>query len=252
MTLPFRYWEIDFLRGIAILLMIVLHFFVDLSVLQMYEFPFSRTIWSFWQKTTAAIFLLLVGICLIISHHHEVQHITGKEARLFSKYLKRGLVIFSYGLLITIVTRIYLKEGYVVFGVLHLIGATIILSYPLLTLRYLNLFLGAAVIIVGFYLNSFHFTFPWLLWAGFRKSGFYSVDYFPIFPWLGFVLIGLFLGEWLYSPKGRMFPLNDCSQLIWVRCFCYLGKHSLKVYLIHQPLFVMTLTFMKHFMKKGL
>ncbi len=251
MTIPFRYWEIDFLRGIAILLMIVLHFFVDLSILRILEFPFRWAIWSFWQKATAAIFLLLAGICLIISHHHEIQQNTGKGQRLFKKHLKRGLVIFGYGLLITIVTRIYLKEGYVVFGVLHLIGATIILSYPLLTLRYLNLFLGAGVIIVGFYLNSFHFTFPWLLWAGFQKNGFYSVDYFPIFPWLGYVLIGLFLGNRLYSPKGRMFPLNDCSRLLWVRGFCYLGKHSLMVYLIHQPLLVMALTFIKHFIKKG-
>ncbi len=147
--------------------------------------------------------------------------------------------------MITIVTRIYLKEGYIIFGVLHLIGATIILCYPLITLQYWNLILGASVIIIGFYLSSLHFTFPWMLWAGFTKENFYSVDYFPIFPWLGLILIGLFLGNLLYSQKGRMFQLYDCSRFTWVRCFCYLGKHSLIVYLIHQPLFILALTLLK-------
>ncbi len=79
--LSIRYWEIDFLRGIAIFLMIILHFLVDLSLLQMFQFPFSWTLWFVWQKVTASLFLLLVGICLTISYHRENELNTEKKGK---------------------------------------------------------------------------------------------------------------------------------------------------------------------------
>jgi uncharacterized membrane protein len=80
--------------------------------------------------------------------------------------------------------------------------------------------------------------FPWLLWFGFVPTQFYTLDYFPLLPWFGVVLIGIFLGNNLYQNNTRSFRLKDHSQLIINRVLCFLGRHSLIIYLLHQLLIV--------------
>lgn len=240
-----RFWEIDFVRGIAIILMITLHLFDDLFFLKMFHYELNWNLWFFWQRITAALFLMLVGVSLTLSRCNAEKFSFGKERGLFKKYLKRGFTIFCLGLIITLVTKIYLKEGFIIFGVLHFIGTAIILSYPFLTLRFWNLILGVIVISIGSYLRGLKFSFPWLLWAGLMPANFDSVDYFPVFPWFGLVLLGLSVGNIMYSKNGRNFKLYDFSNFPAVKFLCYLGKNSLLIYLIHQPVFILLLILMK-------
>ena len=99
-----RFWEIDFFRGLAVILMLGLHFLVDLYLLFGYQSGISLFFWNVWQKVTASTFIILVGISL-----------TFKSARcgLFRKLFQRGLVIFGWGIIITIVTKMFLKEGFI-------------------------------------------------------------------------------------------------------------------------------------------
>jgi uncharacterized membrane protein len=244
-----RFWEIDFLRGIAIILMITLHLFDDISFLKMFHYQLNWTVWFFWQKITASLFLLLVGVSLALSRFYTEKSNLGKGYQRFKKYLKRGIGIFALGLVITFVTRFYLGEGFIIFGVLHFIGLATILSYPFLMFRYWNLIFGGTMIFIGSQLSHFKFSFPWLLWAGFMPSNFYSVDYFPVFPWFGVVLLGLFLGNTLYSQNGRRYKLYDFSRVPLIKNVNYLGQNSLVIYLIHQPLFMFILT-MVHFLER--
>ncbi len=99
----------------------------------------------------------LMGVSLTLSNSRA--QITGKyrEGGLFKKYLKRGLKIFSLGLLITLATWIFIPQEFIIFGVLHFIGISIILSYPFLKSKYLNLFLGIGLIIIGDLSWKFYF-----------------------------------------------------------------------------------------------
>lgn len=135
-------------------------------------------------------------------------------------------------------TRIFLDKAFVIFGILHLIGISIILAYPFLKLRYWNLLIGVLCIFLGAYLKGFTFDFYWLSWLGFRPAQFYSVDYSPLLPWFGVVLIGIFFGNLLYSDQSRRFQLVDLSFFSGIKVFCFLGKHSLLIYLLHQPLII--------------
>ncbi len=234
-----RFWEIDFLRGVAILMMIISNLVTDLIFFGVYH---NNTLWFYFARITATIFILLVGISLTISYSRAKlsgKHKTEKE--MFSRYLKRGLKIFSWGLIVTLVTFVFLRDGFVVFGVLHLIGLSIILAYPLIRLRYWNLLLGIAFIAAGLYLQSIIFGFQWLLWLGFVPNGFYTIDYFPILPWFGVILVGLFLGNILYGDYRRRFSIHDFSNLSVIRHFCFLGRHSLLIYLLHQPIIIASL-----------
>ena len=230
-----RFWEIDFLRGIAIIMMITFHFLFDLNYFGNYGFNLHSGFWWLFARITAAIFIFLVGVSLTLSYSRAIKE---KEGDLyFLKYLYRGLKIFSWGLIITLITWVFIKQGLIIFGVLHFIGVAIILAYPFIRLRFLNLFLGILLIIFGIYLTGLRFDFPWLIWLGFMPQNFYTFDYFPILPWFGLVLLGLFFGNLLYPEGKRSIKIREIKNPV-TNLFCFLGRHSLLIYLIHQPVLV--------------
>lgn len=235
-----RFWEIDLLRGIAIIMMIVFHLLYDLAHFGAYNLTVHSGFLFYFACATATIFLLLVGISLTLSFSRATNRQKTKP-KLYRKYLKRGLKIFSWGLVITVLTWLFLREGFVVWGILHLIGISIILAYPLLKFRYWNLLLGLGFIACGLFLKNITFSFPWLLWLGLTPNSFYTIDYFPLLPWFGVVLIGLFIGNLLYPNYTRSFKLGDLSKFSFIGWWCFLGRHSLLIYLIHQPVLIVAL-----------
>jgi uncharacterized membrane protein len=236
-----RFWEVDSLRGLAIIMMITYHFLFDLSFFGVYPFEVNSGFLWYFARITASTFIFLMGVSLTLSSSRA--QITGiyDNSRLFFKYLKRGIKIFSLGLLITVATYIFIPQEFIIFGVLHFIGISIILSYPFLKRKYLNLILGLSFIITGIYLGSYTFDFNWLVWLGFIPNTLQTVDYFPIFPWFGVVLLGLFSGRILYKNYKRQFKIPDLSKTYVVRIFSFLGKKSLIIYLIHQPVLIIIL-----------
>jgi uncharacterized membrane protein len=230
-----RFWEIDFLRGIAIIMMVIYHLLYCLSYFSRYNINVYSGFWLYFARVTAITFLFLVGVSLVVSFT-KAKKIYPERNILFKKYLSRGLKIFSWGLVITLVTWFFLGNNFILFGILHLIGISIILAYPFLKLTYENLFMGIMIIFLGTYLKNLIFNFYWLVWLGFRPAQFHSVDYFPLLPWFGVVLIGIFGGKIFYPNNSRKFQLTNLSSFSAIKIFCFLGKHSLFIYLIHLPL----------------
>jgi uncharacterized membrane protein len=139
-------------------------------------------------------------------------------------------------MVITVVTYFVVGRGFVVFGILHLLGVSTILAVPFLRSRWASLVGGIVAIGLGVYLGSVKVLSPWLLWLGVPQLRRYMVDYYPILPWFGIALLGVFLGFTLYAGGVRRFALPDLSQRAPVRALGYLGRHSLLIYLIHQPI----------------
>ena len=229
-----RFWEIDLLRGTAVVMLIVFHFLYDLNYFDIYNISLYSGYFLIYVYFGASLFLLLVGISLSLSFTRAEKVLTKKELQL--KYLKRGLKIFGLGLLITLVSWIYLGEGFIVFGSLHCIGISIIFAYPFLHFHYQNLLLGVVFILAGVILKTLTFDFNWLIWLGFKPSQFFTVDYFPLLPWFGVVLIGIFLGNNIYPNYKRIYKLKDLSRLKMIRFACFLGRYSLIIYFIHLPI----------------
>lgn len=243
MNLNQRFWEIDLLRGIAIILMIAFHFLFDLSFFGIYPININSGFLWFFPRIIASIFIFLVGISLYLSYTRADRlGIYLKERDFFFKYFKRGIWIFSLGLLITLATWIFIRADFIIFGILHFIGLAIILQYPFLKYikryKYINLAAGLLFITVGLYLVSFTFSFSWLLWLGFIPQNLQTVDYFPLLPWLGVVSMGIFAGGILYKNYQRKFNIPDISANILVKIFSFLGRHSLIIYFIHQPILI--------------
>jgi uncharacterized membrane protein len=149
----------------------------------------------------------------------------------------RGAGIFLLGLLVTLCTWLFLKEGFIVFGILHLIGISIMISPLFFRFKTWDIAMGFLCIVIGFMIAPL--TGPiWLLPLGIHPATFFSVDYEPIFPWFGIVLIGMGLGEFLYPEGVRSFTLPQIPEMV-VRPLAFLGRHSLIIYLVHQPVIIL-------------
>lgn len=225
-----RFWEIDSLRGIAIILMVISNFITDIIYFKIYEPGALGTFWTLLAYATATAFITLVGISLTLSGAQT-------KGSVWKTNLKRGLMILSWGLIITAVTYRFMESGYIVFGVLHFIGVAVMIAAPFLKYEKLNLWLGLALIALGSIIRSFAVDSSWLLWIGLTPNGFYSVDYFPLIPWFGIVLIGIFLGNRFYPNGKRILPIGE-NESRTAKILSYLGRNSLKIYLIHQPILI--------------
>lgn len=221
-----RIWELDALRGLCILGMVAVHFIydlVDLYALVQWDYP---TLFIFIRDQGSLLFFLLSGICVTLGNHH----------------VRRGFLVFFCGILCTAVTYGMVAFGFahssmtIWFGVLHCLGACMLLwslfrRFPVPVLVPMGLLMIAA----GVYLNtSVLVDFPWLIPLGITTPTFASSDYFPIFPYLGYFLLGAVLGKTLYRRQQSLFPkVNSNSPIPAFLCAC--GKHSLWIYLLHQP-----------------
>ncbi|MDI6718782.1 MAG: heparan-alpha-glucosaminide N-acetyltransferase [Methanomicrobiales archaeon] len=231
-----RYWEIDLVRGIAVVMMITFHALFAVNYLGVYDVEVSSGFWRSFALATAILFVFLVGLSLSI-HDARLQEKGGICS--CRPYALRGLRIFALGLVITAATWLILREGYVVFGILHLIGLSIILSPPFFRHRGLALFTGIYVIALGLLLP--YYPGPiWLIWLGFRPYSFYSIDYVPLFPWFGVVLLGLYAGGVLYPDGRRRWALPEEGRSI-AAPLAILGRNSLLVYMVHVPLILLAI-----------
>jgi uncharacterized membrane protein len=231
---------VDALRGVAIVMMVVYHLLFDLSALAGYDIAVVTGFWRLWARVTASLFITLVGVSLTLSLARARQAAPG--APLFGKFLRRGLEVFGCGLLVTAGTFLLYPDEVVTFGILHFIGTGIVLAYPVLGLKWLNLPLGLACIALGRAIEGVTLPFPWLLWLGLPPAYYTTFDYFPLLPWFGLILLGVWAGGVLYPDRLRRFPLPDLSATPPVRLLGNLGRHSLLIYLVHQPMLLAGLT----------
>jgi uncharacterized membrane protein len=230
-----RLWEVDTLRGLAIVTMVFYHFVWDLNNFGLYRANLLVGPWQVFARSIATTFIFVMGVSLTLSYSREVRH-TGRTNQ-FQKYLLRGATIFGWGLVITVATYYFFERGFVIFGILHLLGASVVLAYPFLHLnKWVSLLAGLLLIGLGGYLNTIIVAQPWLIWLGLPQAGRYMVDYYPVLPWFGIALLGIFAGYSLY-PQGRsQLELPDLSHQFPITGLRFLGRHSLLIYLIHQPI----------------
>ena len=220
-----RIWELDALRGIAILCVVVLHGLYDLQTFLGWQILGNPTIHWIMQYG-GILFVVLSGLC----------------ATLGSRSFRRGAVVLACGLVVSLVTwamaRLGMADENVIirFGVLHLLGVCMLLWPALGHLPTWALtMLGAGIVILGFWFEGMRVSCRWLFPLGLQYPGFSSADYFPVFPQLGWFLLGAAVGRTAYRGKTTRLPSFPC-QAAPIRFLRWCGTHSLWIYLLHQPL----------------
>ena len=236
-----RFWGVDAVRGVAITMVAFYHLIYDLDNFAGYPIESTSGFWDVFADTSAIMFVFLVGLSLTISYTRAGRVSVGRS--FFWKYAGRGGRIFGYGMLITAVF-LALGYGYVIFGILHLIGLSIILAYPFLKLRFANLLFGLSLIAVGAYVQAQNFVVEGaagviLAPLGVSPEGLFMPDYRPLLPWLGVVLLGVFFGNVAYLPWRKNAPPALMPRT--AAPLAFLGRHTLFIYLVHQPVLIAVL-----------
>jgi len=225
-----RIAELDVLRGVAVLMMLVSNFLFDLfffAAVISGDSPF--VVWL--ARMTAGLFLLVSGMTLYVRH-------PGGGAAAARHVFCRSLRLFGLGMVVTAATRLAVGDGFVVFGILHLIALGSLVCYPLLGRPRLCLVTGALIVAAAPLARGLSADSPWFLWLGIQYPGFYSVDYTPVVPWLGPMLIGVFAGAALFPGGVRRFAESPLLRSPAGRCLAAVGRRSLVIYFLHQPVFL--------------
>ncbi|MDH3226864.1 MAG: DUF1624 domain-containing protein [Thermoleophilia bacterium] len=231
-----RLWEVDVARTVAIVMMVAYHAAYDVTTLapQTGVDAFSGG-WRALQVATGTSFLLIVGISLMIGNGRARQRGLAGIA-LWQRQARRALQVLAAALLVSIATFVALGDEYIRFGILHCIALSMFLGPLFARLGLLNVPLGIAAIWLGFWLEDRTFGTPWLMPLGLRPDSELGVDYYPLLPWFGIVLIGLAIGGVLY-PKGQRGPLISWLASSGGRLGQALGapgRRALPIYLVHQ------------------
>lgn len=235
-----RYHLLDELRGADLISMILYHTTWDMVYLFGVELGWYTGLpGQLWQMSICCVFILLSGFCLPLG----------------SRPFQRGWVVFGAGALVTAVTLVFMPQDVVWFGVLTLLGSAMLLTALLEPLLHripaaLGLALSAGLFAVTYpvqsgslWLFGARLPLPRALYAnyltayiGFMPESFFSTDYFPLLPWLFLFWAGYFVFHLV--GRSRMEPLcrSVCPPLGW------LGRHSLLLYLLHQPVIFGVLT----------
>lgn len=225
-----RIWELDAFRGLCILCVVVVHTVFDLRYFVGLQFGL-HPVFKFVMDYGGMLFVVLSGICVTLG----------------SRSVRRGLIVFACGMAITGVTEAMIALGMadasvrIWFGVLHLLGVCMVL-YPLFRRLPTGALaaLGAALVALGFYFDTVRVSCPWLFPLGLRAAGFVAGDYFPLCPHLGWFLLGVVLGRTAYRGRRSLLPRVP-AQRQPIRFLCACGRHSLWIYLAHQPVVYLAL-----------
>ncbi len=228
---------LDCARGIAVIAMILYHFTWDLSF-----FGFIKTdinLSPFWRelaKTIAASFLFLSGISLYLAHRNGIR---------WPQFLRRLVILAGAALLVTLVTWYQFPDSYIFFGILHCLALSSIIGLAFMRTRCLVTWLAAVITAVLHYkLTNTIFDTPILAFLGLRTLPIRTNDFVPLLPWISYFLLGIWFAQLscLHIPadaKTKNTPTALKLLLIIkpiIKPLQFLGRHSLIIYLIHQPI----------------
>lgn len=225
-----RIWELDFFRGIALMAMVYFHVVYDMREFFNFSIRYEAGMNFYIGKFSVILFILISGISCSLSRSNA----------------KRGLKLLGVALLVSLFSYIY-NPGFVIkFGIIHFFAASMLL-YPLIN-RLNTLFLfafGTVIIALNTYTSKISVSNDVLFPFGVTSPGFVSSDYYSLIPWLGLFFYGIALGRILYKNRVSLFGFEIGNNPI-----SFFGRHTLILYVIHQPLIIGVLSAIKFFQPK--
>ena len=224
-----RIQAIDLIKGIDIILMVLFNYSVSLDYFRLISMPSNYLYRYVLPISIASIFIFMSGVTSYISYEKHTEN-------LIRKYFIRGIKLFFFAALITLFSYVFVPQYTIFFGILHFFAISSFLIPFFIKYDKLNLIAGLSIILSGVYLQQQTFNFPYLSWLGFFQENLSTFDYFPLIPWFGVILFGVYYGRYIIEKTANIRFKRKISGI-----FTFLGKHSLTVYLVHQPALILLL-----------
>lgn len=215
---------IDALRGIALCLMFAYHFAFDLRFYRVIAADFEHDpFWLGFRAVIVSAFMALVGVSLVLAD---------RAGAPTAHFWRRIGVIALCAIAASAGSWLLFPRSFIYFGMLHCIAVASVLARPLVRRPAIALAVGVVVVVAGVAWSHPAFDARGLSWLGFTTTKPATEDYVPLAPWAGIALAGIALG---HAVARRDFvaltPL--AAGPAWL---AWLGRHSLAVYMVHQPM----------------
>jgi uncharacterized membrane protein len=207
--------------------MVVYHFCYDLDYFRLARFDFYHS--PFWRGSRILIlslFLGVVGVSLSLASSPVLR---------WRSFLARLARIAGCAALVSAGSYLLFPQRWIYFGVLHFIAIASFLALPFLRLGPANLAVGATLLIVGHAVRLAWFDHPALRWIGMMTYKPPTEDYVPVIPWLGVVLLGIFVGQHVYGKSAPPAWATARYSRPAASVLAATGRHSLMIYMLHQP-----------------
>ena len=239
-----RYDTIDFLKGIAIILMIIFHIFYFPNVYGFTEFKWNTPLLKIIAKIAQVIFITTAGINLYLAYHHKLEkdkmeNIVENKIEYFIKHLSRTSKLIVIAILISISSYYVFGNMFVKFGILHFMAASSLILLPFIDNQEMLVFIIFIVLVLKYLVNNHQSIFysvpPKIAFI----SGFYnaygSIDHFPLVPWLAVMCVGLLAGKVIVNSDSKNLLLDDDKDKknIVNNALKWTGKNSLEIYVAH-------------------
>ncbi len=224
-----RFDRLDALRGLAIVWMIGFHFGFDLNHLGWITPPmnFHRDpLWTTQRSLIVSLFLLCAGLG---------QALALQAGQGWPRFWRRWAQVAACALAVSAGSALMFPGSWISFGVLHGMAVMLLLARALAGAGRWLLPLGALLLLLPQWLAHPVFDSRWTNWVGLVTHKPATEDFVPLLPWLGVMLWGLALGQWMLvqRPGWLAGPLPRALAPL-----CTLGRWPLTVYMLHQPLLI--------------
>lgn len=219
-----RIAAIDALRGFALCLMFVYHFCFDLRLYGVIAADFEHDpFWLGFRAVIVTMFMTLVGVSLVLADRRGAPP---------AHFWRRIAIIAACALAVSVGSGIAFPRSFIYFGILHCIAVASVLAWPAVRRPRSAFVIGCVIIVAGLLLTHPVFDARALSIVGFVTHKPITEDYVPLAPWSGVVFMGIALGHLLARQSfSAVAPLAAAPA--WLR---WLGRHSLAVYMVHQPI----------------
>lgn len=219
-----RLLALDLARTLALVCMVIFHFTFDLALFGHIDpGTMSQPFWYYFARMIAGSFLFLAGVSLWIAHGQGIR---------WRAFWTRLAKLVAAAFLVTLASIWLVPGGPIWFGILHSIAAASLLGLIALRLPWPVTLALAAVIFAAAWGPRFPAFDPlWLVWTGLAESRPMMGDYVPLVPWAAPALAGIAIAKALRIDQWRGTPPTSLTRAI-----TFPGRHSLIIYLVHQPI----------------
>lgn len=259
-----RLLEIDFIKGFAVILMMIFHVFYLPKYMGL-DISSDTLLLNCIARISQFIFITLVGVNIVISHqkYSEKNKQSDKDLdkdsnksysdfynnnNTFKQIVRAGYILLAGGC-ISLITYLLFDDWYVKFGILHFIGVCILLLFKFVDNIYVLIPINILILILWglktINENSFglYKYFNWVpekvaFVTGLYNINFKAMDHFPIIPWMSVMINGILIGKLLYNKTNRKYEIlktlhDKVEENSIMKIIAKTGKYSFRIYIVH-------------------
>lgn len=219
-------------KGVAICLVMLYHFVFDLTFFTAIPVNVGSWSWRLVALTGASLFVFTSGLSIAWAYYTNPHNAK-------SRLHRRSIILLAIACCISLITWVAFPEEPIFFGILHCLSMCGFLAPFFFRFGMINIIFGIAIIASSFLIETIHSKHLWLLPFGITPMHFYTLDYFPLIPWFGLFLWGITFAHCMQHYQKYVSTPQPNTKII--KTLTFLGKRTLMLYLIHQPIIFLLL-----------